>query len=265
VDQFATASGSGAIKEWLEYCSQHGGQPTPASPSIEAQLAKAQSEFETQVISALATKGVTVRAQYPCCGYSIDCVAELQGSRVAIECDGEIWHLDEHGNLKTEDLLRQEVLERAGWKVLRIPYRSWREDPEMQLGRILDELRNEPPESAEPPQAEPAAPTQTLYIDKFEDALIKALRSGMRSREETFKAARLGLGYSRLGQQIRTALSDALDRLERRKIIRVEEEEAFFRDDEARDASYEIRNAAPSSYVRPRQRRHRRYSRYRRH
>jgi very-short-patch-repair endonuclease len=264
VNQFATASGSGAIKDWLEYCSRHCAQPMTDTSSTEVQLAKAQSEFETQVISALAAKGVMVRAQYPCCGYSIDCVAELEGSRVAIECDGEIWHLDEHGNLKTEDLLRQEVLERAGWRVLRIPYRSWREDPEIQLARIIAELRTEPTESTEPPQAQATA-AQTLFIDKFEDALIKALRSGQRSREEAFKIARVGLGYSRLGQQIRTSLSDALDRLERRKIIRVEEDEAFFKDNEARDASYEVRNAAPTHRSEPKQRRYRRHGRYRRY
>jgi very-short-patch-repair endonuclease/KaiC/GvpD/RAD55 family RecA-like ATPase len=260
VNQFATASGSGAIKEWLEYCSQHCGQARSEGSSIEVQIAKAQSEFETQVISALAAKGATIRAQYPCCGYSIDCVAELEGSRVAIECDGEIWHLDEHGKLKTEDLLRQEVLERAGWKVLRIPYRSWREDAEMQLERILNELRKDPTEASQPPEEPPAASAQTLYIDKFENALLKALRSGNRSRETAFKVARAELGYSRLGQQIRIALTDAADRLERRKIIKVEEDEAFFRDDATRDALYEVKNPAPSLYSRPKQRYRRRTS-----
>ncbi len=264
VDQFATASGPGAIRDWLEYCSRHSGQAASDAPSIDAQLAKSQSEFETQVLSALAAKGVRVRAQYPCCGYSIDCVAELDGSRVAIECDGEIWHLDEHGKLRMEDLLRQEVLERAGWRVLRVPYRSWRENPEIQLGRILDELRNEPTEAATPP-TQLAAATQTLSIDKFEDALIKALKSGKRSREDAFKAARVGLGYSRLGQQIRASFMDALDRLERRKIVRIEEDEAFFKDDAARDAIYEVKNAAPSPHARPRKLAYRRHSRYRRY
>ena len=190
LSQFATASGSGAIKEWLEYCSHQCIELTQSTTSTEVQTAKAQSEFETQVISALAANGVTVKAQYPCCGYSIDCVAELEGSRVAIECDGEIWHLDEHGNLKVEDLLRQEVLERAGWRVLRIQYRSWREDPEMQLRRVLDELRNDPTALDEASQPQPTEAAQTLYVDKFEDALIKALKLGVRSREGTLKLAR---------------------------------------------------------------------------
>ena len=261
---FATASGSGAIKEWLEYCLRHSGQSAPPVCLIEAQLAKAQSEFETQVLSALNAQGVIVKAQYPCCGYSIDCVAELDGSRVAIECDGEIWHLDEHGHLKTEDLVRQEVLERAGWNVVRIPYRSWREDPEKQLNRILDELRNDL-SSEDVPPSQPATTAQTLHIDKFEDAVIKALKSGKRSNEEAFRFARELLGYSRLGQQVRASLSDAVGRLERRQIIRVEEEESFFKDDKARDALYEVKNTAPSPYGRPRRRTYRRHSRYRKY
>jgi very-short-patch-repair endonuclease len=59
---------------------------------------------------------------------------------VAIECDGEIWHLDEHGKLKAEDLYRQEILERAGWNVLRIPYRRWKKAPEAEIAHILDVL-----------------------------------------------------------------------------------------------------------------------------
>jgi very-short-patch-repair endonuclease/KaiC/GvpD/RAD55 family RecA-like ATPase len=260
VNEFGTASGSGAIKDWLEYCSQHCDQPKTDNISIDVQLAKAQSEFETQVISALASKGVKVISQYPCCGYSIDCVAELDGSRVAIECDGEIWHLDEQGNLKAEDLLRQEVLERAGWSVVRIPYRSWREDSETQLSRVLDELRNDRAESTEAPPTQ-AAVAQKFDIDKFEDALIKAFRSGRRSREDAFKVARESLGFARLGQQVRASLSGALDRLERRKIIRIEEDEAFFRDDAASNAQYEIKNLAPSPYT---QRKRNTYRRYRR-
>lgn len=79
VSDFAMTSGSGAIKEWLEYCSQQCDVAERSANSVEVQLAKAQSEFETQVISALASKGVRVTAQYPSCGYSIDCVAELDG------------------------------------------------------------------------------------------------------------------------------------------------------------------------------------------
>lgn len=54
--------------------------------------------------------------------------------------------------------------------------------------------------------------------------------------------------------ELHNAILGALDRLERRKIVRIEEDEAFFKDNEARDARYEVKNLVPSSYVRPRRR-----------
>ena len=38
--------------------------------------------------------------QYPSCGFNIDLVCEKDGVRVAVECDGERFHLDEHGQPK---------------------------------------------------------------------------------------------------------------------------------------------------------------------
>ena len=90
---------------------------------------KVDSQFEADVADALRARGVDVRHQYPACGFSIDLVCELDGVRLAVECDGEIYHLDEHGQLRIEDLERQAIIERAGWSVLRIPYRAWCSTP----------------------------------------------------------------------------------------------------------------------------------------
>jgi very-short-patch-repair endonuclease len=142
IADFGMADGRGAIKEWLEYCAALKDSARPDVGSLQIQLAKADSGFEQQVMSALAEHSVKVYAQYPCCGYFIDIVASLNDRRIAIECDGEWVHLDEHGHLRIEDIQRQEVLERAGWGVLRIPYRSWRENPESQVLRVLAALEN---------------------------------------------------------------------------------------------------------------------------
>src|SRR5213075_1356523 len=95
-------------------------------------IALAQSEFEAEVARELQSRGARVVSQYPTCGFFIDLVAELEDNRIAIECDGEVWHLDEHGALKAEDVFRQEILERAGWNVIRIPYRGWKRDKSTQ-------------------------------------------------------------------------------------------------------------------------------------
>jgi superfamily I DNA and/or RNA helicase len=95
---FGMTSGSGAIKDWLEYCLQH--QNVTGTPTIgaETQYAKAQSDFEQQVMASLVSKEVKVTSQYPSCGFFIDIVAEQNDCRLAIECDGEIWHLTNTAN-----------------------------------------------------------------------------------------------------------------------------------------------------------------------
>ena len=135
IGEFGMASGRGVIKDWLEHCSAFSSTTARVDP-----LNKTQSEFEAEVVRALNERGIATETQYPCCGYFIDIVAEADSRRVAIECDGEIWHLDEHGKLKAEDLYRQEILERAGWNVLRIPYRRWKKAPEAEIAHILDVL-----------------------------------------------------------------------------------------------------------------------------
>jgi len=263
VSDFGMTSGSGAIRDWLEYCNQYCNGRGATTAGAEIQLAKAQSEFEQEVMASLVSKGVKVTAQYPSCGFFIDVVAELNDRRLAIECDGEIWHLDEHGELKQEDIERQEILERAGWKVIRTPYRSWRENPEAQIHRILDELHNfEPLTTPKVTQTPEDTQVSAIAVDRFEDALLKALKSGLCSRDEVFKASRQFLGYSRMGPQIRVSLSEALERLVQKGFVRIEDDEAFFSSDEARSARFEVKAMAPSSYTRPRRRSYRRHRRW---
>jgi very-short-patch-repair endonuclease len=118
IEQFGMASGEGAIKDWLAHCAKV--ESTTFDPGALS-VDRAQSEFEVEVMEALRTQGLSVVPQYPSCGFFIDLVAQRDDARLAIECDGEIWHEDEHGDLKSEDVQRQEILERARWRVLRIP------------------------------------------------------------------------------------------------------------------------------------------------
>ena len=263
---FGMTSGSGAIKDWLEYCLQHRNGPGAPSIGAETRYAKAQSEFEQQVMASLVSKEVRVTSQYPSCGFFIDIVAEQNDCRLAIECDGEIWHLDEHGELKQEDIERQEILERAGWKVVRIPYRSWRENPEAQLNRILGEFTNpEPSTSPEIIQTPEDTQERIVAVDKFEDSILKAVKAGKCSLDDVFKTSRQVLGYSRMGPQIRISLTEALERVVQKGFLRVEDDEAFFTNDDARIAHYEARiivTPVPTSYARPRRRRYRRYRRW---
>jgi very-short-patch-repair endonuclease len=266
IPEFGMADGTGTIKDWLTHCAALNGVRAARSVGLENQFALAQSQFEQEVMSALHRKGVNVRAQFPSCGFFIDIVAELEGNRIAVECDGEIWHLDEHGQLKAEDIERQEILERAGWNVVRIPYRSWREDPEIQVRKMIDELAATGKEDTPTDVQEKAKPNGPLTaIEKYQWAIVRSLQQGQRIQDEVFKSARKELNYARMGSNIRADLERALRALATAKTVRIEEDEIFFWDEEARNREYTV---APDILDHPlfrqsRPRRRRRYPRRR--
>jgi len=227
IQAFGMASGRGTILDWLRYCENECAGRAPASTDSAE---RAQSEFEAEVIAALAAQGVKVTPQYPSCGFLIDIVAEREGERLAIECDGEIWHLDEHGELKMEDVERQEILERAGWDVLRIPYRSWRKDRETQVRRVLEALsRREEPEIDAHVEPEPAAAGDrpALRLSSQEAAIFRALQSGERDMEEVLRSARIQLGVARLGPRVRAEFEAAIQALQAKGIVSNEDHEVF--------------------------------------
>ncbi len=223
INDFGMASGGGAIREWLEHCDRTDKNSAPTVNQVE----HAQSEFEAQVIQELSRRGIKTISQYPSCGYFIDVVAETDGRRVAIECDGEVWHLDEHGNLKLEDVQRQEVLERAGWTVLRVPYRGWLANKGQHLDRVLDALL--PPESEISETTETAPPDggASLTVSSFEAAIISAMKAGSKERESVLRSALEPLARSRLTPKLRGILENAIEKLEHRKLVLREDGELF--------------------------------------
>jgi len=224
----------GALQDWLYHCAslQH-----ESGQRVSARAGKVDSEFEADVAEALRARGVDVRHQYPACGFSIDLVGELDDERVAIECDGEIYHHDEHGNLKVEDLERQAILERAGWRVLRVPYRKWRSQPDVEIGRILTGLRNlaqqedeendeEPSTSLLPPIRSGGGPIQT--VSAYEAAIVQALRGGhSHGEEDVLRGALVHIGRQKLGSKIREGLVGAAKQLVRKGMIGIEDGEYF--------------------------------------
>jgi very-short-patch-repair endonuclease/phosphate starvation-inducible protein PhoH len=233
IDSFGMASGEGTLLDWLRHCARI--ERTSFDPTAQG-LIRTESEFEADVTKALQSQGVRTLAQYPSCGFRLDVVAEKDGRRVAIECDGEIWHEDEHGELKVEDVQRQEILERAGWRVLRIPYRRWRLDSAAQIARVIralaEPLDGEEAAAVPPMTAPPGMAThEAISVDTNEAAVLRALRSGMHDREEVINAARVNLGKSRMGAQIRRALETAILALGAKGLLVSEESELFATDD----------------------------------
>lgn len=78
------------------------------------------SWFEVDVYNDIIRKKLSIIPQYEVAKgrYRIDMVALLpDGTKIAIECDGDKWHgAEQHQN----DIMRQKVLERCGWQFFRV-------------------------------------------------------------------------------------------------------------------------------------------------
>lgn len=95
---------------------EHAINPNSLMDQLNAELAKTESPFEAEVYKILTSLGYRITPQWQVGAYRIDMVAEGNGKRLAIECDGERWHYDK----AEEDLARQALLERLGWTFVRI-------------------------------------------------------------------------------------------------------------------------------------------------
>jgi len=257
IDAFSMAGGrEGAIAAWLEHCAhveREGGQ------RASSRVGRTDSEFEVEVAEGLRSRGVAVTHQYPACGFSIDLMCELDDVRVAVECDGEIYHNDEQGNLRIEDLERQAILERADWVVLRIPYRKWRANREAQLQRVMEVLRamreQDLEDSTEDVPATAAAPDQhgSVVVSVTAGAILSALRQGLRDEESVLRTARGELGYQRMGTRIRADLLHAVRELSEMGLVSVEDGE-YFLSEKGRLAKFSLRKKPPAA-PKPRRRR----------
>ncbi|WP_097462093.1 DUF4011 domain-containing anti-phage protein Hhe [Mangrovitalea sediminis] len=100
------------------------------------------SDFEVAVIDALYREGFECEAQVGVAGFYIDIAVRDPGNRgrylMGIECDGATYHSAK--TARDRDRLRQEVLERLGWRIRRIWSTDWFSNPKGELEPILREL-----------------------------------------------------------------------------------------------------------------------------
>ena len=86
------------------------------------------SDFERQILRRLVTLGYRVTPQVGALGYRIDLVVEgASGARLAVECDGDKFHGPERW---ADDMRRQRILERVGWRFWRCWGSSFYLDPD---------------------------------------------------------------------------------------------------------------------------------------
>jgi very-short-patch-repair endonuclease len=126
--------GTRLLKSYLEYAESNG-------RCVEREMAErpAMNPFESDVRDRLETAGVPVIAQYGVSGYYLDFAAQHRDQPgrmvLAIECDGRMYHSSPAA--RDRDRLRQEHLERLGWRFVRIWSSDWSKAPEKQVDRVL--------------------------------------------------------------------------------------------------------------------------------
>jgi very-short-patch-repair endonuclease len=126
------------LRQYLQYF-ESSGQNLGNHVTVRPQL----NPFEVDVRDTLARHGVQLVAQYGSSGYYIDyAVAHpAQPGRfvLAIECDGASYHSSE--SARDRDRLRQEQLERLGWRFHRIWSSDWFYNKAKCLENALDAYR----------------------------------------------------------------------------------------------------------------------------
>ncbi len=103
------------------------------------EVQKIESEFEQQVFDWLVNAGHKVMTQWPVGAYRIDMVVEGNNNRLAVECDGDRWHPQEK---LAEDMARQAILERLGWRFVRIRGSQFFRNPEQAMEPVFTKLRS---------------------------------------------------------------------------------------------------------------------------
>jgi very-short-patch-repair endonuclease len=91
------------------------------------------------VIGRLRAAGYRLRTQHRVGSYRIDIVVDHgDGKRMAVECDGDRWHRIED---LQRDIARQEVLERVGWRFIRIRGSAFYRNPDAAMAPVFEKLR----------------------------------------------------------------------------------------------------------------------------
>jgi very-short-patch-repair endonuclease len=242
----SNAAGVELLRQYLQYVDSGGtnlGDAVIDKPAL--------NPFEVDVRDALARHGLKLTAQYGTSGYWIDYVVAhpTQPGRhvLAIECDGATYHSSE--SARDRDRLRQEQLERLGWRFHRIWSSDWfynrdksvekvlaayedaveaadREDKEAEddpddaiaheiLTLVQETGRPSPARRNGPQPRIPAGHPIDAYRNRELDRLIEWIESDdlIRTENELLAEAMRELGFRRAGKKIVTRLREAIKRV----------------------------------------------------
>ena len=135
-------AGARALRDYLDYA-ENGPAALARQQAQEAfaygSLGDVESPFEEAVYAALSAKGLALDTQIGCSGYRIDLAVRdprrPETYLLGIECDGATYHSS--ATARDRDRLRQQQLERMGWRIHRIWSRDWVRNPPGEIARAL--------------------------------------------------------------------------------------------------------------------------------
>lgn len=140
-----------------------------------------ESWFELDVYLDIINKGYRAIPQFECAKKFIDIVVEGEsGAQLAVECDGDEFHGVEQYE---EDIQRQIILERVGWKFHRIRECFFKTDREKALNQLwtelkyrgiypIDKIKDQEAHETKPEKKASQKPLQSFLFEEMEDETI---------------------------------------------------------------------------------------------
>jgi very-short-patch-repair endonuclease len=224
------ADGARMLRAYIQYAEAQ----TIGGPAALTTGAGPANPFEKDVMERLTAAGIPLIGQYGVGGHRIDFAATHPDDPtklvLAIEADGRTYHASP--TARDRDRLRQEHLERLGWRFHRIWSTDWFHNRDAEVERALEayqdavasgaELQIEPAigtaivppaRTAPKPDFAPGLPI-TEYPDDILVALIRWIESDgrLRTEDEVLGEAMEELRFTRRGPRIVDALKQAITR-----------------------------------------------------
>jgi len=237
----SAAEGVRLLRLYLQYVESGG-----ANLSDDLRSTPVLNPFEVDVMDTLTKRGLILTPQYGASGYRIDFAVshpDQPGRHVlAIECDGASYHASP--SARDRDRLRQEQLERLGWRFHRIWSTEWFRDKNTAADRAViayeDALLAADSGNTTTSESQPAdehSPTEQsssvdapmrnvlldphlvpgqpigAYSDRQLERLARWIRSDevLRTQDELLDAMMWELGFQRRGKNVVNRLNQAIN------------------------------------------------------
>lgn len=121
-------------KDLIEYVMN----PESFGEQIGSREKKIESQLEVAIAKELKEQGYNIVQDWRVGSYRIDMVVTYGAKKIAIECDGDLNNSGKD-SIK-EDMERQTILERLGWRFIRVRGSEYYSNPEETIKKIIREL-----------------------------------------------------------------------------------------------------------------------------